>query len=229
MRHYEIVFIVHPDQSEQVPGMIDRYRQLVDRDGGTVHRCEDWGRRQLAYPIAKIHKAHYVLMNIEVEMHTLSELESGFQFNDAVLRTLTIKRKKAETEHSKIYKEELKEQQKKQEREIRQEAELQARRRELEVAHVDSVEPSVTDKDVKHDEDVIAEAEVSPENEDRQETEVAPESEDPVETEAESVAEESDEGNGSVEGVDAEPEAADEPIAAEEEKSEEDNVEEEED
>ncbi|MGE5522108.1 MAG: 30S ribosomal protein S6 [Rhodospirillaceae bacterium] len=90
MRHYEIVFIVHPDQSEQVPGMVDRYRQMVTGKGGKIHRLEDWGRRQLAYPIEKIHKAHYVLMNIECDGDTLSELEHAFKFNDAVLRHLTV-------------------------------------------------------------------------------------------------------------------------------------------
>ena len=91
MRHYEIVFIVHPDQSEQVPAMIERYRANLATRGGSVHRLEDWGRRQMAYPIQKIHKAHYVLMNIECDQETLDELEHGFKFNDAVLRHLTIK------------------------------------------------------------------------------------------------------------------------------------------
>ena len=95
MRHYEIVFLVHPDQSEQVPAMIDRYRQIIETRGGQIHRLEDWGRRQLAYPIAKIHKAHYVLMNIECGQDVLDELEGAFRFNDAVLRNLTIQRKEA--------------------------------------------------------------------------------------------------------------------------------------
>src|SRR5829696_921096 len=90
MRHYEVVFIVHPDQSEQVPAMVDRYRQMVTSRNGRIHRLEDWGRRQLAYPIAKIHKAHYVLMNIECDNETLNELEHAFKFNDAVLRHLTV-------------------------------------------------------------------------------------------------------------------------------------------
>jgi small subunit ribosomal protein S6 len=92
MRHYEIVFIVHPDQSEQVPGMIERYTTVVTGAGGAVHRCEDWGRRQLAYPINKIHKAHYVMMNIECGQAELDELTSIFRYNDAVLRNLVIKR-----------------------------------------------------------------------------------------------------------------------------------------
>jgi small subunit ribosomal protein S6 len=106
MRHYEIVFIVHPDQSEQVPGMIERYRTLVTGRKGQIHRLEDWGRRQLAYPIQKIHKAHYVLMNIECDQETLNEIEHAFKFNDAVLRHLTIKMKDAVTAPSPMMKEE---------------------------------------------------------------------------------------------------------------------------
>ncbi|MGB4468160.1 MAG: 30S ribosomal protein S6 [Azovibrio sp.] len=106
MRHYEIVFIVHPDQSEQVPAMVERYRTLVTSKGGQIHRLEDWGRRQLAYPIQKIHKAHYVLMNIECDGETLTELEHGFKFNDAVLRNLTMKMKHAVTTPSPMMKEE---------------------------------------------------------------------------------------------------------------------------
>jgi small subunit ribosomal protein S6 len=104
MRHYEIVFLVHPDQSEQVPAMIDRYKALIEADGGKIHRLEDWGRRQLAYPIANLAKAHYVLLNIEVGQNALNELESGFRFNDAVLRHLVIKRDEADTEPSFILK-----------------------------------------------------------------------------------------------------------------------------
>jgi len=100
MRHYEIVFLVHPDQSEQVPAMIERYRAMIEGDGGKIHRLEDWGRRQLAYSINKVHKAHYVLMNIECGKETLDELVSAFRFNDAVLRHLVIKRKEAITEPS---------------------------------------------------------------------------------------------------------------------------------
>jgi len=106
MRHYEIVFIVHPDQSEQVPAMIERYKTLVTSHGGQIHRLEDWGRRQLAYPIQKIHKAHYVLMNVEVDQPTLDEIEHAFKFNDAVLRHLTIKMSKAVTTPSPMMKEE---------------------------------------------------------------------------------------------------------------------------
>jgi small subunit ribosomal protein S6 len=106
MRHYEVVFIVHPDQSEQVPAMIERYKALVTQRGGQIHRLEDWGRRQLAYPIQKVHKAHYVLMNIETDQEALNELEHAFKFNDAVLRHLTIKMKKAQTAPSPMMKDE---------------------------------------------------------------------------------------------------------------------------
>ncbi len=97
MRHYEIVFLVHPDQSSQVQAMVDRYKATIEEASGTVHRLEDWGRRHLAYPIKKIHKAHYVLMNVECDQATLDELESGFRFNDAILRSMTLTRKEAVT------------------------------------------------------------------------------------------------------------------------------------
>jgi small subunit ribosomal protein S6 len=104
MRHYEIVFLVHPDQSEQVPGMIERYSSLISQGGGVIHRTEDWGRRQLAYPINKIHKAHYILLNVECALDTLEEIETAFKFNDAVLRNLIMKRKNADTEESPLMK-----------------------------------------------------------------------------------------------------------------------------
>ncbi len=119
MRHYEVVFLVHPDQSDQVPGMLERYQALIEKGEGKVHRVEDWGRRQLAYPIAKIHKAHYALMNVEIDSDTLTELESAFRFNDAVIRNMIIRRKEAVTGNSKIYEEELKEQERDRERESR--------------------------------------------------------------------------------------------------------------
>jgi small subunit ribosomal protein S6 len=105
MRHYEIVFIVHPDQTEQVPAMVERYKALIFSRNGLIHRLENWGRRQLAYPIQKLHKAHYVLMNIECDGETLAELEHGFKFNDAVLRHLTIRAKRAVTAPSPMMKE----------------------------------------------------------------------------------------------------------------------------
>lgn len=113
MRHYEIVFIVHPDQSEQVPAMVERYRGIIETAGGKIHRHEDWGRRQLAYPIQKLAKAHYVLLNIECEQGVLEELEHAFKFNDAVLRHLVVKMKKAETAPSPMMKEVQREQERK--------------------------------------------------------------------------------------------------------------------
>ena len=104
MRHYEICFLVHPDQSEQVPAMLERYRNMIEEKKGSIHRLEDWGRRQLAYPIVKLHKAHYVLMNIECDNDTLAELEGAFKFNDAVLRHLTIRRQDAVVEQSEMLK-----------------------------------------------------------------------------------------------------------------------------
>ncbi|MGQ0659138.1 MAG: 30S ribosomal protein S6 [Chromatiales bacterium] len=100
MRHYEIVILIHPDQSEQVPAMLERYRSIVTSTGGTIHRLEDWGRRQLTYPIAKVHKAHYVLMNIECTQQALSDLSNAFRFNDAVIRNLIMKRDDAVTDPS---------------------------------------------------------------------------------------------------------------------------------
>jgi len=100
MRHYEVVFLVHPDQSEQVPAMLERYRTLIEQSGGAIHRLEDWGRRQLAYPINKVHKAHYILLNIECGQEALDELENAFFYNDAVLRNMAVKQKTALTEPS---------------------------------------------------------------------------------------------------------------------------------
>ena len=104
MRHYEIVFLVHPDQSDQVPAMIDKYKDMIEADGGKIHRLEDWGRRQLAYPINKIHKAHYVLMNIECGANALEEIETAFRFNDAVIRNMVMRCKTAITEPSPLAK-----------------------------------------------------------------------------------------------------------------------------
>ena len=109
MRHYEIVFMVHPDQSEQVPGMIERYTGSITEAGGQIHRLEDWGRRQLAYPLEKLHKAHYVLMNVEAPTEVINELETSFRYNDAVLRNLVMRTKNAVTEASPLVKEEKKE------------------------------------------------------------------------------------------------------------------------
>lgn len=106
MRHYEIVFLVHPDQSEQVPAMVERYRGIIENAGGTVHREEDWGRRQLAYPINKVYKAHYILLNIECTHESLEELTSAFRFNDAVIRNMVLQRKSAITAESPLLKRE---------------------------------------------------------------------------------------------------------------------------
>ena len=127
MRHYEIVFLVHPDQSDQVPGMVERYHAMIERGNGTIHRSEDWGRRQLAFPIAKIHKAHYIMFNVEINQETLDELESAFRFNDAVIRSLVIRRKGPVVGNSKLYEEELREQEKDRERDRRREEENVAR------------------------------------------------------------------------------------------------------
>ena len=116
MRHYEVVFLVHPDQSEQVPAMIERYRSMIESNQGAIHRLEDWGRRQLAYPINKIHKAHYVLMNIECDQATLDQLNNAFRFNDAVIRDLIFRRDAAITEPSPLAK--SKEQEQEREREM---------------------------------------------------------------------------------------------------------------
>ena len=123
MRHYEIVFLVHPDQSEQVPGMVERYKAMIEGNGSIIHRSEDWGRRQLAYPIKDIHKAHYVLFNIEADQKTLDEMESAFRFNDAVLRHMIMSKKEPETGISKLYAEELREQEKDRERDRQREEE----------------------------------------------------------------------------------------------------------
>jgi small subunit ribosomal protein S6 len=146
MRHYEVVFLVHPDQSDQVPGMVERYQALIERGEGVVHRIEDWGRRQLAYPVAKIHKAHYVLMNIETNNETLQELQSAFRFNDAVIRNLVVRRKTAVTGNSKIYEEELRDQEKDREREQRREQEYAERRASMEAAEASREEKKAAEK-----------------------------------------------------------------------------------
>lgn len=125
MRHYEVVFMVHPDQSEQVPAMIERYSNTIQKDGGSVHRLEDWGRRQLAYPINKIHKAHYILMNVEASNEAMEELTTTFRYNDAVLRNLVIRRDEAVTDESFIMKAEKESRERKTRYEERQSAEVE--------------------------------------------------------------------------------------------------------
>jgi len=132
MRHYEIVFMVHPDQSEQVPGMIERYTTTIQKDGGQVHRLEDWGRRQLAYPINKIHKAHYVLMNVEASNDALDELTTTFRYNDAVIRNLVIRRDESVTDESFIMKAEKENRERKSRYEDRQAADAARSSREAE-------------------------------------------------------------------------------------------------
>ena len=141
MRHYEIVFMVHPDQSEQVPAMIERYTLAIQKDGGQVHRLEDWGRRQLAYPINKIHKAHYVLMNVEASNEALEELTTTFRFNDAVIRNLVIRRKESVIEESFIMKAEKENRERKSRYEERQAPEAAP----AEVAAVPTADDAVAD------------------------------------------------------------------------------------
>ena len=126
MRNYEIVFMVHPDQSEQVPGMIERYSETIKAGNGTIHRLEDWGRRQLAYPINKVHKAHYVLMNVEASLEAMDELTTIFRYNDAVIRNLVIKMDEAETSESLIMKAEKESRERKNRYEERRAAEAEA-------------------------------------------------------------------------------------------------------
>ncbi len=130
MRHYEIVFMVHPDQSETVPAMVEKYKSTVENGGGKVHRLEDWGRRQLAYPIQKVHKAHYVLMNIECGADVLDELTTNFRYNDAVLRNLIVRREGPITEETLIMKEEREEQQRDAAREAQQSSKREAKAEE---------------------------------------------------------------------------------------------------
>ena len=134
MRHYEIVFMVHPDQSEQVPGMIERYTTSIEKDGGKIHRLEDWGRRQLAYNINKIHKAHYVLMNVEASQDAMDELTTTFRFNDAIIRNLVIRRKEPVTEESLIMK--------------REKEERERKKRQEELQATGAVEEAVDDIDI---------------------------------------------------------------------------------
>jgi small subunit ribosomal protein S6 len=144
VRHYEVVFLVHPDQSEQVNAMIDRYRTMIETTGGIIHRLEDWGRRQLAYPIVKVHKAHYVMMNIEVNNTTLTELVSAFRFNDAVLRHLVISREKALTEPSLMAKAKEDQEERDGERRARQAAQSAERESRPEAAPESASEAAAT-------------------------------------------------------------------------------------
>lgn len=174
MRHYEIVFLVHPDQSEQVPAMVERYESMITDGGGNIHRLEDWGRRQLAHPIAKAHKAHYVLMNIECARETLDELTGAFKFNDAVLRHLVIKRDKAVTEASPMAKavedEKAKEREAQRRRDARAEAEARAR-----AAEEDEKDEKAEDEQPEEEEGESEEASAQPASADDSGEEAAPE------------------------------------------------------
>ncbi len=144
MRHYEIVFMVHPDQSDQVPAMIERYRGLIEGNGGSIHRLEDWGRRQLAYPINKLIKAHYVLMNVECEPSDIEELESMFRFNDAVIRNMVLARKEADTQPSPLAKSQDEERERERERASRRDYEDQGADADADQAD-DDLEPGDED------------------------------------------------------------------------------------
>ena len=164
MRHYEIVFLVHPDQSEQVPAMTERYTSIVEKADGKIHRLEDWGRRQLAYTINKIHKAHYVLMNIECSLDTLREIENIFRFNDAIIRSLVIKKDDAITDASPLMEERNKEESSRREESKREEARREeTRKEEPKEAAPESDDTAETKEeeastDEKSSEDTVAEA-----------------------------------------------------------------------
>jgi len=160
MRHYEIVFLVHPDQSDQVPAMIERYSEVVTKDGGAIHRVEDWGRRQLAYAINKVRKAHYVLMNVESEQSAIDEISNLFRFNDIVLRNLIIKRDRAITEDSLMAKAPVEER----EEPVRPAAVVEEVVAETEVASVEVVEDAVAETEVGSVEVVEEVVEESPAN-----------------------------------------------------------------
>ena len=147
MRHYEVVFMVHPDQSEQVPGMIERYTALITKDGGVVHRLEDWGRRQLAYHINKVHKAHYILMNIEASNEAMEELTTTFRYNDAVIRNLVIRRDEPVTDESLIMKAE------------KEDRERKSRYQERQAAETKREESSLEDDDDDDEDDFSADSE----------------------------------------------------------------------
>ena len=175
MRHYEIVYLVHPDQSEQVSAMADRYKTVIEQGGGSVHRYEDWGRRQLAYPINKIHKAHYILMNVELDQATLNEIENLFRFNDAIIRSLVLKMKTAETESSIMMKEVEAERERDEEREAARAAEAEA---EAERAAKKAEEVAKEAAKAEAESEAEAETEAEAQSEETDSTPVAEESAD---------------------------------------------------
>ncbi len=188
MRHYEIVFLVHPDQSEQVPAMVERYQGMVTASGGAVHRTEDWGRRQLAHPITKVHKAHYVLLNVECEQPVLDEIKGAFRFNDAVLRHLVIAREEAVTEASPmavaVAEEKAKEREAQQRREAK--AASEAAYREEQAQKAEAAEKEAAEKEAAEKE--AAEKTDEPAAEDSEDAKDA--SDEPAAAETEKVAEE---------------------------------------
>ncbi|NNE38218.1 MAG: 30S ribosomal protein S6 [Gammaproteobacteria bacterium] len=208
MRHYEIVFLVHPDQSEQVPAMIERYRSMIEAGEGKVHRLEDWGRRLLAYPINKVHKAHYVLMNVECNQQTLDQINSAFRFNDAVIRDMVIKRDHAETEPSFLAKskEEAEEQEK-----------ISAMRESKPVAKDSTPEPEATAEQSNEPE---AKAEQSGEPEATAEQSDEPEATAEQSGEPEATTEQSGEPEATSEQTEPEQENAESPVNTEEEQPE---------
>ena len=165
MRHYEIVFLVHPDQSEQVPGMVERYQAMVTDSGGQIHRTEDWGRRQLSHPINKIHKAHYVLLNVECGFAVIEEIRSAFRFNDAVIRHLIVARNKAVTDASPmavaVAEEKAKEKEAQQRREAKAAAEAAMRRESEAQEAADTSESADTAAEAKQE--AVAAADAAPE------------------------------------------------------------------
>ncbi len=179
MRHYEIVFMVHPDQSEQVPGMVERYTATIEKDGGKVHRLEDWGRRQLAYNINKVHKAHYILMNVEASNDAMDELTTTFRFNDAIIRNLVIRRDEAVTEESFIMKQEKEQRERKNRYEERQAAEK---------ASSDRTAAAAAEKAAAEEAAPAAEAAVDTEAPVEAAAEAAVETETPVEAAADTAA-----------------------------------------
>lgn len=173
MRHYEIVYLVHPDQSEQVGAMADRYKSVIEDGGGTVHRYEDWGRRQLAYPINKIHKAHYVLMNIEVNQETLDEIENLFRYNDAIIRNLVLKMKSAEIEPSIMMKEVEAERERDVERENARAAEAEAEAEKAAAKAAEAAEAEAKAAAEKEETEADADTEADAEDKEVEEAETA--------------------------------------------------------
>ena len=195
MRHYEIVFLVHPDQSEQVPGMVERYQGSIESDGGKVHRLEDWGRRQLAYPIQKIHKAHYILMNVECTDTALEELTTNFRYNDAVLRNVVIRRDSPETEETLIMKAEREENERDAARNAAAEARA-AEREEKPKAKAESAEEPVAEAAEEKAQETTEEQAAEETSEQEEASEEAPEAaEEPAEEAEESTDEDSAESD----------------------------------